>query len=148
MKTQLQEVNEAITAGEDALYQIGIVEAELDSAKTWGWIDIFSKGGFISAMVKHSRLSEAEDAMNSLRRTIDRFNSEISDIKIYDNVGAISMGTGMELADWLLDGTIIDAITLSRIGDSQRQVAQLRGQIESALQRLYSMRATLENRRY
>lgn len=145
MKTQLQEINEAIEAGYQVLEQLQIVEDNLRRAQGWGIVDMFSKGGFISALLKHSRLSDAEAAMNELTYRLNRFNSELSDIHISNNVGQITMGTGMQLADWFFDGLIVDVMALSRIGESQRQVADLRRQIENAMDRLFYLKNVVEN---
>ena len=144
-KTQYQEVMEAIAAGNAALNQVAEVEHYLSSAKGWGWFDLLSDGGLLTALIKHSKLDKAQQAMNQLNYTINRFNSELSDIHISNNVGQITMSTGMQLADWFFDGLLVDGITLSRIGDSQRQVAALREDINHAMERLYYLKKVLEN---
>jgi len=144
MKTQFEEVNEAIRAGEEALSLIESVEANLRSAKGWGIVDLFSKGGFLTSIIKHSKLSEAEDAMNELRYAINKFNSEIKDIHISENVGSISMGTGMQLADWFFDGILVDAFTLAHISESQEKLYELKSQVIEALNRLNYLKNTIE----
>ncbi|MCQ2565876.1 MAG: hypothetical protein MJ194_03390 [Clostridia bacterium] len=147
-KTQYQEVMEAIAAGEEALSQVAEVERNLSSAKGWGWFDLFSDGGLLTALIKHSKLDKAQEAMNRLNYTINRFNSELSDIHISSNVGAITMSTGMQLADWFFDGLLVDGITLSRIGDSQREVADLKKDINHAMERLYYLKDLFEKQDY
>ena len=146
--TQYQEVLEAIGAGNEALSQIDEVERNLNSAKGWGWFDLLSDGGLLTALIKHSKLDKAQDAMNRLNFIINRFNSELSDIHISNNVGAITMDTGMQLADWFFDGLLVDGITLSRIGDSQREVADLKNDIRHAMDRLYYLKDVLEKQGY
>ncbi len=147
-KTQYQEVLEAISAGNEALRQIEEVERNLSSAKGWGWFDLLSDGGLITALIKHSKLDSAQEAMNQLNGIINRFNSELSDIHISNNVGQLSMSTGMQLADWFFDGLLVDGITLSRIDDSQRQVAALKSDINHAMERLYYLKDILEKQNY
>lgn len=147
-KTQYQEVLEAISAGNEALRQVSEVERNLSSAKGWGWFDLFSDGGLLTALIKHSKLDQAQEAMNQLNYTVNRFNSELSDIHISNNVGQITMSTGMQLADWFFDGLLVDGITLSRIGDSQREVAELKNDIDHAMERLYYLKDILEKQGY
>ncbi len=146
MKTQWEELNEAILAGERAAEQLNAVEDELGRAKTWGWIDLFSGGGLFSAIFKHARLEDADAGMRQLAALIDDFNKEVSDLKVFYNVQKIGMGSGWAVADWLLDGIFVDAMVLSHIGDTQRQVAEIRPQINSALERLYALRDELIER--
>ena len=147
-RTQYQEVMEAISAGNEALEQVAEVERDLSSAKGWGWFDLFSDGGLLTALVKHSKLDKAQEAMNRLNYTVNRFNSELSDIHISNNVGSITMSTGMQLADWFFDGLLVDSITLSRISDSQREVETLNNDIKHAMDRLYYLKGVLEKQGY
>ena len=148
MKTQLEEVNEALAAGYYALRQISVVEGHLDSAKGWGYFDLFSRGGFLTSILKHSKLQDAENAMQQLAYTINRFNSELSDIKISNNVGQLTMSSGMQFADWFFDGLFVDAMTLSHIGESQRQVEDLRFQVQQAVDKLNTLKSALEGQNY
>ncbi len=140
MKTQLEELNEAIAAGQRVLEQLDYVEDQLGRAKTWGWIDMFSRGGFISAMFKHARMEDADYAMRELAARIDAFNAEVQDLMVFYNVEKISMGGGWVFADLFFDGIFVDALVLSHIGDAQRQVAEIRPQIVSAVDRLAVLR--------
>ena len=142
--TQYQEVMEAIAAGNDALAQLDDVERELSRAKGWGWFDLFSKKSLLSSIIKHAKLDNAQEAMDELNETIRRFNRELSDIHISNNVGRISMSGGMRFADWFFDGLLVDGMTLSHIGDSQRECAALREDIEHAMDRLYELKRYLE----
>ena len=49
------EIDEAIAAGHRALDALAEAADSLDSAKRWGIVDILG-GGFVTSMVKHSRL--------------------------------------------------------------------------------------------
>ena len=137
-----QQVDEAIQAGQRVLAQLDVVEDQLSRAGIWGWIDIFSKG-FISAIFKHSRLNEADHAMAQLTALIDEFNREISDVKVWYNVQKIGMGNGWAIADGLLDNIILDAIVLTHIGEVQKQIAEIRPQVNAALENLYTLRVQM-----
>ncbi len=142
MADQRQQVDEAIQAGQRVLAQLDIVEDQLGRARTWGLIDIFSTG-FISAIFKHSKLNEADGAMRQLTYLIDEFNREISDVKVWYNVKKIGMGEGWAVADGLLDNILVDALVLSHIGETRRQVAEIRPQVTAALEKLYTLRIQL-----
>lgn len=136
MKTQLVEINEATLAGHDVLNQIEMVQNKLHKAKTWGFIDLFSDGGLLSAIFKHDNLHDAQQSLTVLEEKINKFNDELDDVKIDSNIKDVMMSKGIEIADWLLDGLFIDVYTLSKIGDSQRQLDNLRSNVEHILSSL------------
>ena len=59
------EIYEAIQAGERALTCLGRAQERLNSARNWGILDLFG-GGFITDMVKHSRMNAAITPVGSL----------------------------------------------------------------------------------
>lgn len=140
MKNQVVEINEAMHAGENVLKQIEIIQRKLSSAKTWGFIDLFSDGGLITAILKHSNLHDAQDYLDNLKELLVIFNNELSDIKIDKQIEDVAMSKGIEIADWLLDGFFVDIFTLSKISDSQYQMDDLKRNVERTLDNLYQIK--------
>ena len=62
------EIDEAIAAGHRALDALAEAADSLDSAKRWGIVDILG-GGFVTSMVKHSRLGDANRELARARRS-------------------------------------------------------------------------------
>lgn len=136
MENKIVQVNEAISAGNIALNKIDIVLDELKSAKTWGLFDMFSNRSFLSSYIKHSKLDAAQDAMNDLRVAIDKFNHELNDVKIYDEVHQINFDQLTRIFDIFFDNFFVDIYALSRISDSRTEVERLRNEIKKVVEQL------------
>ncbi len=136
MKSQIIEISEAEKAGKDVITQIELINNQLRKAKTWGYIDMFSNSGLLTALAKHSHLHDAQDMLDELNYRIDKFNAELSDIRVDTKINDIIMSQGIEIADWVIDGLIIDAVTLSKIAKSQKQIDQLKKDVNYVLNEL------------
>lgn len=115
-----KEVREAIQAGQEALKFLNDARECLDSAGNWGLLDMFG-GGFISTLVKHSKMKDAEELVQQAREALKRFQRELMDV---DNVAEfhIEMGDFLSFADYFFDGIIADWLVQSRISDAKKQV--------------------------
>ena len=51
-----REIQEALTAGENALQSLYAASEQLDSARNWGIVDLLG-GGFFTDLIKHSKIS-------------------------------------------------------------------------------------------
>lgn len=49
-----REIQEALTAGENALQSLYAASEQLDSARNWGIVDLLG-GGFFTDLIKHSK---------------------------------------------------------------------------------------------
>lgn len=143
MNTQIIEINEAEVAGKEVLNQIDMIEDRLHRAKTWGFIDLLSDHDLLTAILKHDHLHNAQDLLDDLKTKIAKFNEELDDIKVNTQLNDVMMSRGIEIADWLVDGIIVDAITLSRISDSQKQMEDLRNKVQNILDELNKIKNKL-----
>ena len=50
-----REIQEALTAGENALQSLYAASEQLDSARNWGIVDLLG-GGFFTDLIKHSKM--------------------------------------------------------------------------------------------
>ena len=62
-----REIREAVDAGERALSSLRTAEARLNSASTWGFLDLFG-GNFITGLIKHSQVNDASRYVDAARR--------------------------------------------------------------------------------
>lgn len=124
------EINEAIEAGNVAINSANRVLKYLDDAKLWGIFDMFSNRSFLSSIVKHSKLDDAQEAMNELKNSLNRFNSEINDVKVYCNVSNVDFDGWMKFFDIFCDNFFVDIYTLSKISDSKNQIERLIDEIK------------------
>nr|MCR5604893.1 hypothetical protein [Lachnospiraceae bacterium] len=66
-----REVNEAIDAADDAIYHLKSARRCLDSAGTWGILDIFG-GNMITGLLKHSKMASAEREIDDARYALQK----------------------------------------------------------------------------
>lgn len=146
-QSQLDEIDEAILAGQDALGRVHDILSSLSSAESWGTFDLFTKGGIISSMAKHGALDEAQDGAEQLQIALSRFRAELADVRIEADMGQLNMDGFTRFADWFFDGLLVDWTVLSRIHDTQEAVHQVKDQVDAAMARLQEMRSQRLNRR-
>lgn len=144
IEKQLQEVNEAIWAGNDALREADKVRSLLDSAEGYSIWDI-AGGGMFSTMMKHSRLDEASEQVKQLQNALRRFKTELADVEIQAEL-QIETGGFMRFADYFFDGLFVDLAVQSQIRESANQVEETTGRIQAAISRLKVFLADLEER--
>jgi len=141
MSSELIEISEAIKAGEDLLDISDKVLNSLNDAKLWGIFDMFSDHGLISGLIKHSKLDDAQNMLGELKYVLTRFNDELDDVKVYDNVSQISFDGFVRIFDIFFDNFFVDIYALSRIRDSKNQILQLQDEVRKVLNDLRSIKA-------
>ena len=126
-----RENNEAIVAGERALTSLKIAQRELNSAKNWGFFDMFG-GGLISGMIKHSKINESSKMMERARQDLLVFQSELHDISLPVNL-QMDIGSFLSFADFFLDGFLADCLVQSKIAEARGKVSTAINMIEKIL---------------
>ena len=76
-----REMQEAVQAGERALQSLYAARDKLGSARNWGIFDMLG-GGFISDLVKHSKMNDASALMEQAKSDIQRFQRELRDVQV------------------------------------------------------------------
>lgn len=71
MARQDIEIDEALTAVEDALNCLDAAARDLKSAGNWGWFDIFG-GGFFSSLIKHDKMQAAQRHLSAAQASLAR----------------------------------------------------------------------------
>ena len=74
-----REMQEAVQAGERVLQTLYAARDKLGSARNWGIFDMLG-GGFISDLVKHSKMNDASALMEQAKSDIQRFQRELRDV--------------------------------------------------------------------
>lgn len=129
-----QEVREAIAAADMAIMSLERARKELDSARRWGLWDIFG-GGLLSTLGKHSRMDEANAAMNEAKRHLRNLKRELLDVRVSEDF-KLDVGNFLSFADYFFDGFVADFMVQSRINDALEQV-------EEAITKIRNIRGTL-----
>lgn len=126
-----KEVQEAIYAGERALMSLRTAQANLKSARGWGIFDMFG-GGFIADVVKHSKISNAMNAIESAKWDLQSFERELRDVRAHVNLN-IDIGGFLSFADFFFDGFLADYLVQTKIADARRQVDEAIYRVDSLL---------------
>ena len=122
-----REVDEAIRAGERALDSLREAKAKLNSARNWGIYDILG-GGVISSMVKHSKMSSANEWVAQANHDLKRFAKELRDV---DEDGLyVQAGSLASTLDIFFDNVFSDFIVQNRINEARAEIDRMIDRIE------------------
>ena len=122
-----REIQEAIEAADNALDHLERARRCLSSASGWGLFDTLG-GGFISGLIKHSKMSDAEHEINQAKKALAKFSKELRDVDGYSSVhihGFLTVG------DLFCDGFLMDVIVQSQIGKAKRECENAINQVTS-----------------
>ncbi len=125
---------EALRAGREALEALDDAADSLDSAKRWGIVDILG-GGFVTSLVKHSRLGDAERALTRAREALVRFSERLASSP---ELGRLVVGVDPlnRVFDIAFDNVLADLFVQRDIEDALERVEAARGRVEEAVRRL------------
>lgn len=133
-KDLMKEKQEAIEAGERALYSLRQAQSDLNSAKNWGLVDMFG-GGFISTMVKRSKLESAQEHMRQARYDLRSFSRELNDVSTVYNLN-IDIDDFLSFADWFFDGFIVDWMVQDKINSAREKVTDAIRKVEDMMSKI------------
>lgn len=134
LQGQERELKEAIDAGTAALRTANDAASCLKDAESWGTFDLLG-GGLLADMAKHESLDEAQQSIEQLQISLQRFNKEMSDVSIRADIQA-RIESMLKFADCFFDNIFTDAAVLDRIEQSHAQLDQTRDQILGVLRQL------------
>lgn len=144
LKSEVQQITEAIDAGNDVIAGLGQVIESLESAENWGTWDIFG-GGLLSTAVKHSRIDDARNEISDVQAQMSRFRRELADVQkgveLQINIGGLE-----SFADFFFDGLIIDWIVQSEIVQSLERSETAQNMIVEAVKELKNLRETTQKK--
>ncbi|EOS36458.1 hypothetical protein D3Z53_04715 [Lachnospiraceae bacterium] len=129
-----QEIREALGAGARALTSLREAQEKLESARKWGVVDLFG-GGFVTDMIKHSRMDDAINCMETAKRDLQRFQKELGDVEVPMDL-RIEISTFLSFADFFFDGLVADYLVQKRIVQAREQVDEAIGYVESLMAEL------------
>lgn len=129
-----REIGEAVTAGERALGSLYAAQEKLNSARNWGILDMFG-GGFITDMIKHSKMGDASSYMEAAKSDLQIFQRELRDVEVPMDI-RMEIGGFLLFADFFFDGIVADYLVQSKIADARSQVEDAIQRVEKLLQEL------------
>lgn len=136
MYDESKEIREAVISGEKALVSLKDAKRYLDSARSWGVVDIFG-GDLFSGLMKHSNIDKASQAMDRAKHDLRDFQQELHDVHDLPDMH-IDMGDFMTFADYFFDGFIVDFMVQSKINEARQQVNNAISRVEGILQQIRS----------
>lgn len=145
LESQERELGEASAAGQSALATADEILESLSSAEGWGTWDLIG-GGLIADLAKHSKLDEAQAAVEYLQSQLRAFRTELADVTISADF-QVNIDGFLRIADYVFDGIFADWAVLDRINQAQAQVEDTRAQICAVLDRLGQMADQAERER-
>lgn len=137
-KDRATEVREAIDAADAALKHLGNATDMLDDAGRWGIVDMIG-GGLITTLLKHRKISDAQDEIDEAKRALRIFVKELDDVDEATGLN-VELGSGLQFADIFFDGVLADWIAQNKIDRAKQQVAD-------AMRQVYVVRSQLERMR-
>ena len=120
LESQERELGEASAAGQSALATADGILESLSSAEGWGTWDLIG-GGLIADLAKHSKLDEAQAAVEYLQSQLRAFRTELADVTISADF-QVNIDGFLRFADYVFDGIFADWAVLDRINQAQAQV--------------------------
>lgn len=141
-RTDIKEINEAISAGRRVLDSLEIALSSLESAEGWGTWDLLG-GGLISDLAKHSHIDDAKLEAENIQRLLRLFKTELAEINISSDIIIETEGFA-KFADFFFDGLIADWFMQSKINESQASVENVKNQVLSITDQLEHLK-TEEN---
>lgn len=133
-----REIEEALAAGRAALDSLNRVNQSLSSAKGFGIWDMLG-GGFVSGMLKHSKIDSASAEMENAKMLLGKFQKELRDVSMHPDMH-IDIGSFAVFADFFLDNIVSDWYVQSKINQSKEQVEEAIEHVKTALNNLENMR--------
>lgn len=128
------EIDEAIQAGRSAIYALDRAESALSGARSFGLWDMFG-GGFISGMLKHSKMDEAQRELENAQRELARFKKELADVQMTGQINIRFDGL-VKFVDLFCDNVLVDMMVQSRIKDMMNHLRETRRQVQDTINRL------------
>lgn len=122
-----KEIREAISSCDRVLDQIFIAQEQLKGAKNWGLFDMFG-GGFLTSVVKHNKIRQAQTAMSDITRELKVLQRELHDVS--DTMEVRMKTTDLDMfLDVFFDNIFSDWNTQSKIKAALKDLDELEGDV-------------------
>lgn len=131
----LKEVQEAIIAGQNALYSLHEAENCLSKAKNWGVYDLVG-GDFLGTVMKHSYLDNAQKIMQTCQSGLKSFEKELKDVQSFQ-IEFVDLSSWEYTFDFIFDNIFTDFHVQNKISKSLDSIRRVIYQIEKTLETLH-----------
>lgn len=145
LESQKREINEALSAGRQAISTVDAILDDLDDAEGWAAWDTFGGGGLISDLMKHDHLDEAQTKINKLQIELRKFKTELSDVEVHADI-QVRIEEFLKFADYFFDGLFADWAVMDKIEQSTNQVKHTKNEITAVVSKLEDKLTNVECR--
>lgn len=142
LECQLKELNEAVDAGNTALFMAKNVQSLLDNAQEAGTWDLLG-GVWMADGVGHDHLDDAQSMVEKLQIQLRRFRTELIDVNIDADIQISAEGFS-RFADVFFDGLFADWAVMDQIRQARDQIGRTRTEIEKILRKLNDLIGTTQ----
>jgi hypothetical protein len=118
--TRLDELREAIAAGEAAATELRAAKVALGAAGSWSTYDTWFGGGFIASAIKHDRMDTAGGHARKAQQLIERFQVELADVE--QQIPDLDLPASSRFWDTWMDNVFVDLFVGSQIAEASDAV--------------------------
>lgn len=122
-----REIREALYEGDKLIPCIEKAISYLNSAKNWGIYDMMG-GDLIATMAKRSKMSEASNAINSIKVMLKKYNSELNDLSDKINI-SLNLDGLSSVMDYLFDNFFTDYFVQGKINSALEASIELKAKV-------------------
>ncbi|MFD1849428.1 hypothetical protein [Oceanobacillus bengalensis] len=139
----VEELEEALEAGNTVIDALNQAIASLDEAESWGTFDLFG-GGALSSAVKHDYIDKATEHIHVAQGRMRHFQKELLDI---DQTAQLQIDISglLKFADFFFDGFIVDWMVQERISESLENIKSQKSTVTAILRELEEEKEEKEN---
>lgn len=134
MKDRNTEIREAIDAGNRALAALDEAARHLQTARGLGVWDMLG-GGFLSSLLKHAKMDDAQRAMDRAEQELRSFGRELADVQMFVDI-QLNFDNFTRFFDAVCDNFFVDWMVQSQIAQAQERVDEARQRVWDAVQQL------------
>lgn len=137
-----REVEEALAAGHEARTSLLEARETLGRADDWSAWDTWGGGDVFSSYMKHQRLDEVTDQLQSASAVLDRFSRELADVDLPGVDAPVVDGLSRGI-DIFFDNIFTDLSVRSRIKEAAAQLDDAIEKVSAAILELERRRTRL-----
>lgn len=142
LRQEEKEIDEALGVGEQVMGKLQNACDLLHNAHTWGTIDMFG-GGFMSAVIKHSHLNNAQQVIADIENDISRFQKELKDVQDVV-IQHVDMSMGNVVMDYAFDNFFTDYLIRAQIDEVHASLEQLQHKVYEICSKLEAQKKQAE----
>ncbi len=111
----MADIQIAISQGYKVPDSLETAKISIDSAKSWGLIDIIG-GGFFTTLIKHSKMDDAQVNIREAENAVRTFNDSLMRLNL-ENINVDTKNL-LGVLDIFCDGLFVDLFMQSRINEA------------------------------